>query len=267
MSDTKTYAPSPAFSAEANVKSIDAYRELYGGAAENPEAFWGNLGRTELSWFQPFSKTLEWNPPSAKWFLGGTINAAYNCLDRHLSTPRTTKPAIIWEGEPGDRRVITYEELHRLVCRFASVLQGLGYKSGDRAVIYMPMVPELPVAMLACARLGIIHSVVFGGFSAEALKTRMQDLSATVVITADGGWRRGKEVKLKPAIDEAVQDCPDVKHVIVYKRTGSETAMKDGRDLWWQEQDALLDATPETCAKAESCPAVELDAEHPLFVL
>jgi acetyl-CoA synthetase len=267
MSDSKTYAPSPKFSANANIRSFDEYRDLYRRAEENPDAFWGDLGTRELSWFQPFQKTLEWNPPSAKWFVGGTLNAAYNCLDRHLTTPRRTKPAILWEGEPGDRRDITYEELHRMVCRFASVLQQSGCTINDRAVIYMPMVPELPVAMLACARLGIVHSVVFGGFSAEALKTRIQDLSATVVITADGGWRRGKEVKLKPAIDEALEDCPDVKHVIVYRRTGSETAMKDGRDLWWHEQDSLLDATPQTTANAEACPAQDVDSEHPLFVL
>ncbi len=267
MSDLRTLVPPTEFSQHANIKSSDEYRELYRRAEENPEAFWGDLAKTELSWFQPFATTLEWNPPAAKWFNGGKINAAYNCLDRHLKTERRTKPAIVWEGEPGDRRVITYEELHRLVCRFATVLKQLGYKTNDRAIIYMPMVPELPVAMLACARLGIIHSVVFGGFSAEALKTRIQDLSASVVITADGGWRRGKEVKLKPAIDEALQECPDVKHVIVHKRTGSETQMQEGRDVWWQEQDAALDATPQSTAQAESCPAADLDAEHPLFVL
>jgi acetyl-CoA synthetase len=267
MSDTRTYAPGAEFSAHANVKTMEEYRELYRRASENPETFWGELAKEELSWFEPFQKTLEWNPPAAKWFQGGKINAAYNCLDRHLKTSRKTKPALIWEGEPGDRRVITYEELHRLVCRFAAVLHGLGYSTNDRAVIYMPMIPELPIAMLACARLGIVHSVVFGGFSAEALKTRLQDLSATVVITADGGWRRGKEVKLKPAVDEALEECPDVRHAVVYKRTGSETAMKSGRDVWWHEQDALLDVTPPSSAAAESFPASDLDSEHPLFVL
>ncbi len=267
MSDAKTYAPSAEFSAHANVKSSDEYRDLYRRASENLDSFWGTLGKDELTWIQPFAKTLEWEPPAAKWFVGGKINAAYNCLDRHLGTANQTKAAIVWEGEPGDQRVITYQELHRLVCRFASVLQRLGYQTNDRAVIYMPMVPELPVAMLACARLGIVHSVVFGGFSAEALKTRLQDLAATLVITADGGWRRGKELKLKPAIDEALEECPDVKHVIVYQRTATGASMKSGRDVWWHEQDALLDVTPQSTAQAESCPALDLDSEHPLFVL
>jgi acetyl-CoA synthetase len=167
---------------------------------------------------------FEWNPPFAKWFVDGKINASYNCLDRHLET-RGNKPAIIWEGEPGDQRTLTYAELHRLVVRFASVLKSRGSSAGDRAIIYMPMVPELPVAMLACARLGITHSVVFGGFSAEALKARIQDLGATLVITADGGWRRGKEVRLKPAVDEALAECPSVRDVIVYQRTGSGITM------------------------------------------
>src|SRR5579875_2148742 len=208
MSDSKTYAPSAEFSARANVRGMEGYRELYDRARKDPERFWGDLARRELAWFHSFSKTLEWDPPFAKWFTGGTINACYNCVDRHLHTQRRIKPAFIWEGEPGDQRIITYEELHRLVCRFAAVLRGLGYRAGDRAVIYMPMVPELPVAMLACARLGITHSVVFGGFSAEALKARIQDLNAGVVITADGGWRRGKEVRLKQAVDEALAECP-----------------------------------------------------------
>ncbi len=208
MSDSKTYAPSSEFAARANVQGMEAYRALYEQAKNDPEAFWGKLGREELHWFQPFTKTLEWNAPFAKWFSGGKINAAYNCLDRHLTTSRKTKPAILFEGEPGDQQVLTYEELHRRVCRFASVLKGLGYKSGDRAVIYMPMIPELAIAVLACARLGVIHSVVFGGFSAEALKMRISDLEATLVITADGGWRRGKEVRLKGAVDEALESCP-----------------------------------------------------------
>ncbi len=267
MSDNPTYAPDPDFSTRANIKNMDEYRELCRRADENLDNFWGDLGKQELSWSRPFGKTLEWHPPVARWFAGGKINAAFNCVDRHLTTERRMKPAIIWEGEPGDTRVITYSELHRLVCRFASVLQRLGYALNDRAVIYMPMVPELPVAMLACARLGIVHSVVFAGFSAEALKTRLQDLSATLVITADGGWRRGKEVKLKPAVDAAVEDCPDVRHVLVYQRTGSSPLMKNGRDLWWHEQDALLDATVASADQAESIPAAELDSEHPLFVL
>ncbi len=267
MSDSKTYTPSADFVAHARVKGMEGYRELYDRAKKDPERFWAELANSELSWFHPFSKTLEWNPPFAKWFTGGTINACYNCVDRHLNTPRRTKPALIWEGEPGDQRTITYEELHGLVCRFATVLKRLGYRAGDRAVIYMPMIPELPIAMLACARLGITHSVVFGGFSAEALKARIQDLNAWVVITADGGWRRGREVRLKQAIDEALEGCPDVRNVIVYRRTRSPIEMKKGRDLWWHELEEQLSDTPPQARQAETCEAQDLDSEHPLYVL
>ncbi|MBV8867638.1 MAG: AMP-binding protein, partial [Acidobacteriaceae bacterium] len=262
MSDeSRTYPPSSQASTHAHVKDLDAYQKLYGRAAEDPESFWSDLAKSELDWFQPFSRALEWNSPSAKWFSDGKINACYNCVDRHLSTDRKTKPALIWEGEPGDSRVIAYEELRRLVSRFANVLKQRGMKSGDRAVIYMPMVPELPVALLACARLGITHSVVFGGFSSEALKTRIQDLAASLVITADGGWRRGKEVRLKGAVDEALRDCPDIRSVIVYRRTGSDTPMQTGRDFWWHE---LNDALPQG---SDECEVEKLDSEHPLFVL
>ena len=258
MSEPNVFPPPPEFAAKAHVGSMEAYRELCRRAEETPEEFWGELASRELFWFEKFSSVFEWHPPFVKWFAGGKTNVSYNCLDRHLSSARKNKIAILWEGEPGDQRMISYLELHRLVCRFASVLQSRGYKTGDRCVIYMPMIPELPVAMLACTRLGIIHSVVFGGFSAEALKARILDLDATLVITADGGWRRGKEVKLKPAVDEALEDCPDVRDVIVYKRTGSPTTMVAGRDLWWHE----LDETA-----SENCPAVPLDSEHPLYVL
>jgi acetyl-CoA synthetase len=258
MSETAIYAPSAQFVENANVKGMDQYRTLYDRAAQRPEEFWGELAGRELAWFDKWSHVFEWDPPFAKWFVGGKINASFNCLDRHLTDGRKDKVAILWEGEPGDQRAITYAELYRLVVRFASVLKSRGHKAGDRAIIYMPMIPELPVAMLACARLGITHSVVFGGFSAEALKARIQDLGATVVITADGGWRRGKEVRLKPAVDEALTECPDVKDVIVYQRTGSETAMKEGRDLWWHD----LDKTA-----SDECPAEPLDAEHPLYAL
>ena len=261
MSEHPIYAPSTEFAAHAHVKSMDEYHELYDRAKRDPAAFWGELAKTQLDWFQPFTQVLEWNVPFAKWFSGGKLNASYNCLDRHLNGPRRTKPAILFEGEPGDQRIISYEELHRLVCRFASVLKGLGYKTGDRAVIYMPMIPELPIALLACARLGITHSVVFGGFSAEALKARIQDLGATLAITADGGWRRGKEVRLKDAVDEALTECPDVRNVVVYQRTGSAQTMREGRDHWWHELDGKLGPD------AEHCPAEQLDSEHPLFVL
>src|SRR5579884_615917 len=261
MTDSKTYAPSAEFVARAHVRGLEGYHELYNRARREPEKFWAELATRELTWFRPFSKTLEWDPPVAKWFTGGKLNACYNCLDRHLTTARRTKPALIWEGEPGDQRIITYEELHRLVARFATVLKRLGYKTGDRAIIYMPMIPELPIAVLACARLGVIHSVVFGGFSAEALKTRIEDLDATLVITADGGWRRGKEVRLKDAVDEALRDCPGVRRVLVQRRTNSQINMQAGRDLWLHEEDKKLGA------EADRCEPEKVDSEHPLFVL
>jgi len=261
MSETHTsptYPASEAFVRNAHVQGMEGYLDLYRRAEQDPESFWGEIAEKELHWFEKWSKVLDWEPPFARWFVGGKTNVSYNCLDRHLTTPRKNKVAILWEGEPGEQRFLTYQELHRLVVRFASVLKSRGYKAGDRAIIYMPMIPELPIAMLACARLGVIHSVVFGGFSAEALKARIQDLGARLVITADGGYRRGKEVKLKSAVDEAVVECPSVRDVIVHRRTGSQTPMHAGRDLWWHELDE--DAT-------EDCEAVHLDSEHPLFVL
>jgi acetyl-CoA synthetase len=259
MSNVQTYPPSTEFVSRAHVQGMQAYRELYERAKNDPETFWSELAAETLEWSVPFSQTLEWNPPVARWFSGGKINACYNCVDRHLVTARKNKPAILWEGEPGDERVITYQELQGLVVRFASVLKRMGHQPGDRAIIYMPMVPELAVAMLACARLGIIHSVVFAGFSAEALKARIQDLNAGLVITADGGWRRGKEVRLKSAVDEALEECPGVRNVIVYRRTGSAIPMKEGRDTWWHTQEEQL--------AENTCDATSLDSEHPLFVL
>src|SRR6266700_1293931 len=232
------YQPSGEFVRQAHVQGMDGYRDLYRRAEQDPEAFWGEIAECEIHWFQKWTRVLDWNPPFAHWFAGAKTNVSYNCLDRHLHTHRKNKAAILWEGEPGEQRCITYQELHRLVVRFASVLKSRGYKAGDRAILYMPMIPELPIAMLACARLGIIHSVVFGGFSAEALKARIQDLGAKIVITADGGYRRGKEVKLKPAVDEALPECPGVRDVIVYRRTGSDTPMHAGRDSWWQDLDS-----------------------------
>ena len=258
MASDTLYQPPEEFSKQASVSSMDQYREIYRQATEDPEGFWGRFAEKELHWFEKWSRVLEWEAPFAKWFVGGKTNMSYNCLDRHLLTWRKNKAAIIWEGEPGDERVLTYQELHRRVARFANVLKQLGLKTGDRSIIYMPMVPELPIAMLACARLGVTHSVVFGGFSAEALKTRILDLDARAVITADGGWRRGKEVRLKDTADEALRDCPDVKHCIVYQRTNSDVAMKEGRDHYWGELER--DA-------GEECPAEVLDAEHPLYVL
>jgi acetyl-CoA synthetase len=258
MSNPAVFPPSDKFVHDAHVQGMEGYLDLYRRAEQNPEEFWADFASKEIHWFEPWTKVLDWQAPFAKWFVGAKTNISYNCLDRHTLSHRKNKVAILWEGEPGDQRFITYQELLRLVSRFASVLKSRGYKTGDRAIIYMPMIPELPVAMLACARLGITHSVVFGGFSAEALKARIQDLGATVVITADGGFRRGKEVKLKPAVDEALVDCPDVRDVIVYQRTQSETPMKEGRDHWWH----VLDE-----GASEDCPAIPLDSEHPLYVL
>ena len=261
MSQEAIYPPPPSFSAQAHVPSMEAYQDLCRRAAEQPEEFWGELAQKELHWFQPYTNVFEWNPPFVKWFTGGKTNISYNCLDRHLEA-NANKVAFYWEGEPGDTRVITYGELHTLVCRFANVLKARGLKAGDRSIIYMPMVPEAAVAMLACARLGITHSVVFGGFSAEALRARIQDLGAQVVITADGGWRRKKEVRLKHVVDESLPGCDTIKDVIVYKRTGSSIDMQPGRDHYWHDLEAALDP-----ATAAICPAVELDSEHPLYVL
>ena len=238
---------------------MEGYRALYDQAAADPEAFWGELAEKELHWFTKWDRVLDWsNPPFAKWFTGATTNVAYNCVDRHALGERANKPAIIFEGEPGDTRTITFAELLVLVSRFANVLKARGHTAGDRAMIYMPMIPEAAVAMLACARLGITHSVVFGGFSAEALKARVLDLGAQLVITADGGWRRGKEVKLKPAVDEALAGETPVRDVIVYQRTKSDIQMVSGRDHWWHELEQ---------SASDECPAEPLDSEHPLYVL
>jgi acetyl-CoA synthetase len=258
MPEHSVYAPSAEFAAAAHVKNMEEYRALYQQAAEHPEEFWSSVAKREIDWFAPWNHPFEWHPPFVKWFVGGTLNASYNCLDRHAQGARRDKAAIIWEGEPGDSQALTYAELTRRVSRFANVLKATGLKAGDRSIIYMPMIPELPIALLACARLGVTHSVVFGGFSAEALKARIQDLDARVVITADGGWRRGKEVRLKDAVDEAVAACPGVRDVIVFQRTRSQVAMVPGRDHWWHELEQGV---------SDTCPAEPLDSEHPLFVL
>jgi acetyl-CoA synthetase len=211
-----------------------------------------------LTWRRPFKKALSWKLPHAKWFVGGQLNVAENCVDRHLGTARENKAAIIFEGEPGDIRTLTYKQLHREVCRFANVLTGLGVGKGDRVAIYMPMVPEAAIGMLACARLGAIHTVIFGGFSSEAIKDRVNDCQAKVILTADGGWRRGKVVELKTNVDRAVGFTPSVQHVVVLKRTGNAVTMTEGRDRWWHE---LVDAAPvEHRAKG-------FDSENPLFIL
>ena len=255
--ETRLFEPPSGFAAAAHVGSRAEYDELRRKAAADPQAFWAEVAR-ELVWFRPWDSVLEWKPPFAKWFVGATTNLSFNCLDRHLDGPRRTKPAIIWEGEPGESRTLTYEDLHREVCRFAGALRGLGVESGDRVALYMPMVPELPIAMLACARIGATHSVVFGGFSAEALRERCNDAGAKVVVTADGGYRRGHVLALKAIVDEAVAHCPRVEHVVVLKRAGNAVEWTAGRDVWWH--DAVEDAQPVT-------EPLAVDAEHPLFIL
>ena len=257
LKEDRVFEPPKDFSAKAHIKNLQEYEALYQQALDDPEGFWADMAK-ELDWFKPWEKVLEWNPPFAKWFVGGRTNIAHNCLDRHLTTARKNKAAIIWEGEPGDERILTYQALHREVCKFANVLKRLGVNTGDRVAIYMPMVPELPIAMLACARIGATHSVVFGGFSAEALRDRINDAQAKVVVTADGGYRRGGEIPLKKAVDDAIVQTPSIEHVIVYRRTGSQVHMEPGRDHWWHELMANA---------SEECPAEALDAEHPLYIL
>jgi acetyl-CoA synthetase len=257
LQETRVFPPSPEFSSKAHIKSLEEYERIYKEAKDNPEKFWAGVAE-ELHWFKKWDKVLEWNAPWAKWFVGGQINLSYNCLDRHVQTWRRNKAAIIWEGEPGDTRTLTYQQLLTEVQKFANVLKGLGINKGDRVAIYMGMVPELPVAMLACARIGAVHSVIFGGFSANAIVDRVTDQQAVAVITQDGGNRRGTEVKLKNTVDEALDRCPSVKHVVVLKRTGSQVTMQQGRDHWWHE---LMTSA------SDDCPAEHLDSEDPLYIL
>jgi acetyl-CoA synthetase len=260
LKEKRIFAPPAELAKRANwtKRKVQEYRRL---AARSPERFWALMAKERVTWFSPWKKVLDWKPPFAKWFVGGKLNVSYNCLDRHLegeSSWRRNKAALIFEGEPGDTRVLTYAELHREVCRFANVLLGLGVRKGDRVAVYMPMIPELPIALLACARIGATHSVVFGGFSAEALRDRIQDAGAKVVVTADGGHRRGAPLALKPAVDEALAGADCVEHVVVVRRTGQPTSMTAGRDHWWHE------LVPKASA---DCPPAKLDAEHPLFIL
>jgi acetyl-CoA synthetase len=257
LKESRLFNPVEEFSSAAHIKSLEQYQQLYQQAEENPDEFWSNIA-SELHWFKPFEKVLDWQLPWAKWFVGGQINISYNCLDRHLTTWRRNKAALIWEGEPGEVRTYTYQQLHSEVCKFANVLKSLGIQKGDRVAIYMGMTPELPIAMLACARIGATHSIVFGGFSASALVDRINDAEAVAVITQDGSYRRGNEVKLKPAVDEALANCPSVKTVVVYQRTGSDVTMQGGRDHWWHELMANA---------SDDCAAEPLDSEHPLYIL
>ena len=254
----RVFRPSAEFKAQANLGSDAAYKRLYAESVNSPEKFWGRQARELLSWRRPFKKVLQWKLPHAKWFQNGKLNVAENCLDRHLTGARANKAAIIFEGEPGDIRTLTYRQLHQEVCKFAHALAGLGLVKGDRVAIYMPMVPEAAIAMLACARLGIIHTVIFGGFSSEAIKDRVNDCQARAIITADGGWRRGKIIELKANVDRALPGTPTVEHVIVLKRTGQEVAMTSGRDRWWHEVVA---------GQSGAHAAAGFDSEHPLFIL
>ncbi len=255
--EDRLFPPPPEFSERAHIKSMAELERLRKEASEDPEGFWARMAE-ELDWFKKWDTVLKWQPPHAEWFAGGRINISYNCLDRHLQTWRRNKAALIWEGEPGDGRTLTYQQLHTEVCKFANALKGAGVEKGDRVALYMPLIPELAISMLACARIGATHSVIFGGFSSVALIDRINDASCKLVVTADGGWRRGKEVKLKPAVDEALKQTPSVKSCIVVRRTGEPVHMEAGRDHWWHELMSNSDL---------AYPAAELDSEHPLYIL
>ena len=260
LQEKRTFLPPPAFVQQANLKEPAEYARLYRQSIDQPEAFWADMAG-KLDWFKPWTQVLDWShAPFAKWFVGGKINIAYNCLDRHIAAGHGAKAALLWEGEPGDSRRITYTELHREVCRFANVLKGQGVKVGDRVAIYMPMIPEAAIAMLACARIGAVHTVVFGGFAGESLADRINDAKAMVVITADGGWRRGKIVELKNNVDVALAKTPTIQKCIVVKRTGQDIVMIPGRDVWYHDLMAASDLSSE-------CAAESLDSEHLLFIL
>jgi acetyl-CoA synthetase len=256
--EDRVFDPPADFAAKAHIKSMAELEALRAEANADPEKFWADKAESELHWFSKWDTVLKWEPPHAQWFAGGKLNISYNCLDRHLGTWRRNKAALIWEGEPGDTRTFTYQQLHQEVCKFSNVLKNLGVKKGDRVALYMPLIPELAISMLACARIGATHSVVFGGFSSTALIDRINDAQCNLVVTADGGWRRGNEVKLKAAVDEALKETPSVKNCIVVRRTGSKTHMESGRDHWWHELMQTANA---------NCPAEEIDSEHPLFIL
>jgi acetyl-CoA synthetase len=257
LNENRVFPPPAEFARKAHIKSLAEYEALWNRAKEDPEGFWDKMARG-LHWFRTWDKVLEWNPPFAKWFVGGQINAAYNCVDRHCDGSRKNKAALVWEGEPGDRRVLRYQDLQREVGKFANVLKSLGVAKGDVVALYMPMVPELAIAMLACARIGAPHTVVFGGFSAEALAGRIQDCKAKVLVTADGGFRRGKIVPLKQSAEDAIRSCPTVQDVIVFRRTGERVAFDNSRDHWWHDLMAGASA---------HCPPESLDSEHPLYIL
>jgi len=255
--EKRIFKPERTFAKTARISSMAEYRRMYDESIKRPDRFWAREA-SELHWQEKWSKVLEWKVPFAKWFVGGKLNVAENCLDRHLDGPRRNKAAIIWEGEPGEKRTLTFQQLHREVCRFANVLKRNKVRKGDRVLIYMPMVPEAAIAMLACARIGAVHSVVFGGFSADSIRDRIQDSGAKVVVTADGGYRRGQIVTLKQNVDHALEGDTQVKKVIVYRRTNIDIHIKEGRDVWWHRELEYVDS---------KCHAATLDSEHPLFIL
>ncbi len=258
MVEARLFPPSAEFSARARIKSPEEYQKLYDRADKDSEAFWAEEARQHLHWFEPFTTTLEWDSPHAKWFVGGKTNASYNCLDAHIAAGHGDRIAILFEGEPGDTRQLTYRELHRDVCRFANGLKKLGVGQGDVVSIYMPMTPELAVAMLACARIGAIHSVIFAGFSSEAIADRNNDASAKVQLTSDGLYRRGKILPLKETVDAALEKSKTVEKCVVLRRANNDAPMQADRDVWWHELIAGVD---------DDCPAEQLDSETPLFIL
>jgi acetyl-CoA synthetase len=255
LKEDRSFAPSQEFCSNALVNDPD----IYAKAAKDPEAFWAGLAG-ELEWIAPWTKVLDWNPPDARWFVGGQLNISANCLDRHVRTSRRDKPAFIWEGEPGDRRTLTYGEVFQQVCQFANVLKSLGVKKGDRVALYLPLIPELAIAMLACARIGAVHSVVFGGFSAESLRDRINDSQCTLLVTADGGYRRGSVVPLKQVADEALADTPSIRNVVVVRRGHADIPVKwvSGRDHWFH--DLMAPASSD-------CAAEAMDSEDMLYIL
>ena len=257
--ENRVFKPAKEFAKKARISSLAQYKAMWEESVKKPEKFFAREA-AELFWQKKWTKVLDWKIPYAKWFVGGKLNVSENCLDRHIAGDRKTKAAIIWEGEPGEKRVITYQQLHREVCKFGNVLKRQGVKKGDRVIIYMPMIPEAAVAMLACARIGAVHSVVFGGFSAESIRDRMNDCGAKVVVTADGGYRRGAIVPLKKNVDDALKGnaAPGIKSVIVFRRAGNDIHIEEGRDVWWHREMEYVDA---------KCPAAALDSEHPLFIL
>ncbi|NOT31087.1 MAG: acetate--CoA ligase [Planctomycetes bacterium] len=258
LRENRSFPPSAAFRARARISDPAEYERLYRESLEQPEVFWGRVAR-ELPWLKPFERVLDWSAkPFAKWFVGGRTNASYVCLDQHLTTHRRDKFALVWEGEPGEVVRYTYAELHAAVCRYANVLKARGVKKGERVALYMPMIPELVIAVLACARIGAVHSVIFGGFSAQSIRDRVEDGGCTAVITADGGWRRGKVLPLKPVVDEALAGLAGVHTVFVVRRGGNLIEWKDGRDVWLDELAAQ--ASPE-------CPPEPMDSEDTLFLL